>query len=91
MPHVQPEAPSASAAILELLSWISARPRTYGETMEVWRTSCPRSSTWEDATVGGFVEVSSERDVGMRESIVRLTRAGRAILAADGPVSEGHR
>jgi hypothetical protein len=27
----------------------------------------------------------------MRESIVRLTRAGRAILAADGPVSEGHR
>lgn len=81
MPHLQPEAP-ASAAILELLSWISAKPRTYSETMEAWRTSCPRSSTWEDATVGGFVQVSSGRDVGMSGSIVSLTPSGRAILAA---------
>lgn len=84
MSHVQPEAPPASAAMIELLAWIAARPRTYAETMEAWRTSCPRMSIWEDATLGGFVEVSLSRDVGMSGSIVSLTSEGRAILAAHG-------
>jgi hypothetical protein len=60
MPRVFPEAATPSPALLELLSWVAARPRTYGETMEAWRTSCPRMSTWEDATLGGLVEVSSD-------------------------------
>jgi hypothetical protein len=70
--------------MIELLAWIAARPRTYAETMEAWRTSCPRMSIWEDATLGGFVEVSLSRDVGMSGSIVSLTSEGRAILAAHG-------
>ena len=42
---------------LELLAWISERPRTYAETMEAWRTTCPRHSVWEDAWTDGLVEV----------------------------------
>jgi hypothetical protein len=75
-------------AVFELLAWIAARPRTYGETMEAWRTSCPRLSTWEDATIGGLVELSSDGDPrgsgGVSAAVVQLTPAGRALLAARG-------
>lgn len=84
MPRVQPIAPPPSAATLELLSWIAARPRTYRETMEAWRTSCPRMSIWEDANLAGFVELSSSHDAGAGESVVKLTPTGRAILDAHG-------
>ena len=65
---------------LELLSWIAARPRTYGETMEAWRTSCPRMPVWEDATMAGLVEVVDGGSGGLSESVVRLTAAGRRVL-----------
>jgi hypothetical protein len=80
MPHDPPAVPPPSAAVVELLAWIDARPRTYAETMEAWRTSCPRMTTWEDANLGGLVELSSSRDCGVSESIVSLTSSGRAIL-----------
>lgn len=35
----------------QMLEWIAARPRAYGEIMETWRTSCPRLSIWEDACI----------------------------------------
>ena len=41
--------------ILDLLEWIGAEPRCYREVMEVWRTSCPRLTVWEDAMDAGFV------------------------------------
>jgi hypothetical protein len=72
-----------SPAIVEVLSWVTARPRTYGETMEAWRTSCPRLSTWEDATLGGLVEVHSG-DAGVSASTVTLTPSGRAVLGGRG-------
>src|SRR5207248_8806967 len=37
----------------DLLDWIASTPRTYRETMEAWRTSCPRLSIWEDAVGDG--------------------------------------
>ena len=76
-------AAAPSAAMLELLAWVAARPRTYGETMEAWRTSCPRLSPWEDATLGGLVEVQSG-DSGINASAVTLTPSGREVLAARG-------
>ena len=82
MSHDPPAVPPPNAAIVELLAWIDARPRTYAETMEAWRTSCPRMSTWEDANLGGLVERSSGRDGGASESIVSLTSSGQAILDA---------
>ncbi len=42
--------------ILDLLDWIGPGERLYLETMEAWRTSCPRLPVWEDATDLGFIE-----------------------------------
>jgi hypothetical protein len=65
---------------MELLAWVAARPRTYEETMEAWRTSCPRSPVWEDATTDGLLEVIPGAGIG--SGVVRLTPSGRALLAA---------
>jgi len=66
----------ARASTLELLAWVSAGPRTYGETMEAWRTSCPRLSVWEDALADRLVEV--RRDGA--GTLVTITDAGQAVL-----------
>jgi D-3-phosphoglycerate dehydrogenase len=42
--------------ILDLLEWIGPGERPYAETMDAWRTSCPRLPVWEDATDLGFIE-----------------------------------
>jgi hypothetical protein len=42
--------------ILDLLEWIGPSERPYQETMEAWRTSCPRLPVWEDATDLGLIE-----------------------------------
>jgi D-3-phosphoglycerate dehydrogenase len=47
--------------ILDLLEWIGPGRRPYRETMEAWRTSCPRLPVWEDATDAGFIERHHER------------------------------
>ena len=41
------------ALTLQLISWVSDRPRTYGEVMEAWTTTCPRIPIWEDAVRAG--------------------------------------
>jgi hypothetical protein len=63
-----------SPLTLELLLWISRRPRTYPEAIEVWRTNCPRHSIWEDALGDGLIQV--------RRSEVSLTALGRRALGA---------
>jgi len=68
------------ALLLQLLAWVAARPRRYGETMEAWRTSCPRLPIWEDAVEAGLVEIVAGSESGMRACEVRLTAAGRARL-----------
>lgn len=75
-----------SPLILELLVWIAARPRSYEETMDTWRTSCPRNPVWEDATTDGLIEVLPS--VGRHSATVRLTPSGRVVLAA---ATEGKR
>jgi hypothetical protein len=67
------------ALLVQLLAWVEARPRTYAETMEAWRTSCPRLPVWEDATDHGLVAVVPDAG-GMREQAVCLTAEGRALL-----------
>jgi len=73
------EAPEA--LILDLLEWIVRQDRSYEETMEAWRTSCPRLPVWEDANDRGLVEVATASGV----SVVRVTPAGRALLAEKRP------
>ena len=47
---------TVDSLILDLLEWIGPGQRPYRETMEAWRTSCPRLPVWEDATDQGFIE-----------------------------------
>jgi D-3-phosphoglycerate dehydrogenase len=62
--------------ILDLLEWLARRDRTYEETMDAWRTSCPKLPVWEDANDRGLITV----DAANGRNIVRLTPAGRAFL-----------
>jgi D-3-phosphoglycerate dehydrogenase len=41
--------------ILDLLEWLAKRDRTYEETMDAWRTSCPKLPVWEDANDRGLI------------------------------------
>ena len=65
--------------LLDLLEWLAGGPRHYAETMEAWRTSCPRLPVWEDAVERGFVR--RERD-GTRGTLVVVTESGRNFLSA---------
>ena len=53
-----------------MLEWLAERPRPYAETLEAWKTSCPRLTIWEDAVKAGLVRIE-------RGSVV-LTSAGVA-------------
>jgi hypothetical protein len=46
----------AEFLILDLLEWIGPHPRPYAEVLEVWHTSCPRLTIWEDANERGFID-----------------------------------
>lgn len=61
--------------ILDLLEWLRKQDRTYEETMEAWRTSCPKLPVWEDATDRGLVSMDLSQG-----NIVRITDAGLALL-----------
>jgi hypothetical protein len=62
-----------TTATVQLLTWIAEQTRSRAETVEVWKTSCPRLAVWEDALADGLVRVE-------RGSVV-LTAAGRELLA----------
>lgn len=70
------------ALTLQLLRWIGDEPRGYLDTMEAWRTSCPRLTVWEDALEDGLVE----RLPGARlaDAQVRITDLGRARASEAG-------
>ena len=60
--------------VLDLLEWIDAKPRQYQDVMEVWRTSCPRLTIWEDALDAEFLAMSGQE--------VHVTRKGIGFLRA---------
>ena len=62
----------ADAETLELLRWISSRPRNYAESIDAWKSNCPHRAIWDDAIVAGLIRVS--------RSDVSVTPAGRALL-----------
>ena len=65
---------TVTAPTAQLLAWIAERSPGYAETLEVWRTSCPRLAVWEDALADGLVRVD--------HGSVLLTAAGRDVLAS---------
>jgi hypothetical protein len=71
--------------ILDLLEWAGRKERTYQETMDAWRTSCPKLPVWEDATERGLVETVFLNG----RSLVRVTPEGSALLRERGRGSAG--
>jgi hypothetical protein len=67
--------------ILDLLEWAGRKERTYQETMDAWRTSCPKLPVWEDATERGLVETVFLNG----RSLVRVTSGGLALLKEKRP------
>jgi hypothetical protein len=65
----------ASLIMLQFLAWVADRPRSYPETMEAWRSTCPRLSVWEDAIIDGLVRL----DNGNGRAVM-LTARGRKLL-----------
>jgi hypothetical protein len=64
--------------MLQFLTWVSDRRRTYEDTMAAWQSTCPRHTIWEDAIIGGLVRIESANGSG--QSQVTLTPRGRSIL-----------
>jgi D-3-phosphoglycerate dehydrogenase / 2-oxoglutarate reductase len=67
------------ALILDLLEWIGPDARPYRETMEAWRTSCPRLPVWEEAAARGFIEIELRQGAG---AIVAVSARGAEALRA---------
>jgi hypothetical protein len=67
-----------SLLMVEFLTWISSRHRTYNEAAEAWRSTCPRQTIWEDAFIDGYVQVTTGNSPD--QCAVTLTYRGRAIL-----------
>lgn len=74
----------ASLIMLQFLAWVADRPRTYPETMDAWRSTCPHLSVWEDAIVERLVRI----DNGNGRAVV-LTPEGQKVLRnrAETPVA----
>jgi hypothetical protein len=67
--------------VLDLLEWLAKEPRTYGQTMDIWRTSCPRLAVWEEAVDRGLVTRAPNPAGGV---CITVTAAGRKFLQREG-------
>jgi hypothetical protein len=61
----------------DMLAWIAAEPRSYADVMDVWRTSCPRLTVWEDAVDRGLVVRQRIDGSGV---LVSITAEGQRFL-----------
>jgi hypothetical protein len=74
------DAPAIPTTLMvQFLRWLEERPRSYADTMDAWRSNCPRLSAWEDALDKGLIRLESARD-GAADMQVRVTAKGRARL-----------
>jgi hypothetical protein len=60
-------------SILEPLTWVTARERTYEDVVEAWKSNCPRYAVWDDAVTAGLVTAGRDG--------VALTERGLAALS----------
>lgn len=73
---------AADPLILDLLEWLAPGPRPYAEAMEVWRSSCPRLTVWEDALDAAVIR--RRREAADPCAMVAITELGRRTLAVHG-------
>jgi hypothetical protein len=69
---------SAHLLMLEFLTWVAERRRSYAEAMNAWQSHCPRHTIWEDAMIDGYIAI--ERREEIRDPEVILTERGAAFL-----------
>lgn len=69
---------STNLLMLEFLTWVSSRPRTYDEAMGAWQSHCPRQTIWEDAIIDGLIQIDQEQHT--HNTVVALTLRGEALL-----------
>lgn len=69
--------------VLDLLEWLAKQPRTYAQTMEIWRTSCPRLAVWEEAVDRGLVVRAANPAGGVW---VKVTARGQGFLRQQGRI-----
>jgi hypothetical protein len=67
-------ATQAKFLIVQFLDWIAARPRSRADVQEVWQSTCPLNSAWEDAIADDLVAFGPDGKL-------ILTAAGRARIA----------
>lgn len=63
------------ALTAQMLEWIAAGNHSYREVIDVWKTSCPRLSVWEDACMDGLVDCT----VGQAGTVF-VTEKGRQFM-----------
>jgi hypothetical protein len=64
-----------TAPTLELLTWVTAKPRSYEDVVEAWKSNCPRYAVWDDAATAGLVTAGRDG--------VALTKHGLVALKQD--------
>jgi hypothetical protein len=64
-----------TALTAQMLQWINTAAHTYKEALDVWRTSCPRLSIWEDACIEGLVDCAAGPG-----GVVFITEKGRRFM-----------
>jgi hypothetical protein len=72
---------STNLLMLEFLTWVADRRRTYDEAMEAWQSHCPRQTIWEDAMIDGLIQLN--KDESPHNPEITLTQLGRALLNGD--------
>jgi len=75
---------NVDSLILDLLEWIGPVPRPYAETVEAWRTSCPRLPVWEQANELGLI---SRRRDPQGNALVAVSPHGAEHLRRQRPSS----
>jgi len=70
-----------SLLTVQFLIWVAARPRSYCEAKEAWRSTCPLNSAWEDALAADLIAFEDNGGARSDKARVTLTARGRAVLA----------
>ncbi|MGE5538770.1 MAG: hypothetical protein ACM30I_09135 [Gemmatimonas sp.] len=63
----------ATFLMAQFLDWVNRRPRTYADVRDVWPSTCPLNSAWEDAVAERLVVFDGQ-------GTLVLTSEGRAAL-----------
>ena len=75
----------AQLLMVEFLSWLLNRRRTYSEAIDAWQSHCPRQTIWEDAMIEGYIKL--DRNGSERDPVVTLTERGWKFLNGNGQQS----